>query len=161
MRNESLLRSREACYRWKGCRAFSLVEVVLALGICVFALVAMLGLLSTGLSVGQDSREQLQAANLATLLVSERRNSPTNTYANVLLPSLNQALPTTPVTTYVDSSGHFTSQALADYQLSYQVGTNVTAPNVGLIHLRFTWPPGANPTTAEGKYELTTQVLMP
>lgn len=169
MINGSLLPYREVCPRGKGCRAFSLVEVVLALAICGLALVVMLGLLSEGLAGDMDSREQIQAANLASLIVTPRRFSPTNTFStdpykgtNILLPPLNQAYPATATTNWVNSSGQVvTSLAQADYTLSYQVGTNAANPNVALIYLRFTWPPGANTNIAEGHYEQTTQILMP
>ena len=151
----------------RGAGAFSLVEVVIALAISVFVLVSMLGLLSEGLSVGQDSRQQMQAADLAAMIVSARRASPTNTTitqsagtGNVLLPPLNQALPAMPVTAWINFAGQATTQANAAFRVSYQVGTNAAAPGVGLISLRLTWPPGANPSVAKNQYEMTTQVLM-
>ena len=142
-------------------RAFSLVEVVIALGVCTFVLFPMMSLLSNGLRLENDSRQQMQAADLATLLVTERRDAPTNTLSSAILPSLSQACPATAVTAWVNFAGSTTSQAQAAFQLSYQVGTNSTNPTVGMIHLLFTWPPGANPSTAPGRYEMTTQVLMP
>ena len=148
------------CIHFKS-RAFSLVEVVLALGICVFSLITMLGLLSMGLNLNHDSRQVMRAADLATLLASERRDSPTNTLANIVLPTLAQTYPANPVTAFVNFAGQSTTQSHAAFQLSYQVGTNSIVPGIGFIYMRFTWPPGANPNTAEGQYELTTQVLMP
>lgn len=149
---------------WKrrnACRAFSLVEVVIALAICVFVLIALLGLLNEGLSVGQESREQLQAANLATLLLSQRCNAPTNYMANIVLPSLTNLFPATPATCYINSSGQSTNAAQATFQLGYQVGTNTASPGIGFIYLRFTWPPQAAPANAIGQYEVTRQILMP
>jgi len=144
-----------------GCRAFSLVEVVMALGICVFALIPMMGLLSAGLIVDQDSRQQMQAADLATLLVTERRDGPTNVLNSAILPALNQAYPQNAVTAWVDFAGSSSSQSGAAFRLSYQVGMDPADSGMGLIHVLFTWPPGADPSTAPGRYEMTTQVLMP
>jgi Tfp pilus assembly protein PilV len=163
MKSQASLGNRQSFRRRAG--AFSLVEVVIALAISVFVLISMLGLLSEGLSVGQDSRQQMQAADLAALIVSARRASPINATisqptGNVLLPPLNQALPATPVTTWINFAGQTTTQANAAFRVSYQVGTNATAPGVGLISLRLTWPPGANPSVAKDQYEMTTQVLM-
>ena len=45
-------------------RAFSLVEVTLALGIIAFALVAILGLLPVGMKTAQDSHEQARATDI-------------------------------------------------------------------------------------------------
>ena len=44
--------------------AFSLVEVVLAIGIISFALLAVIGLLPVGMKSAQNSREQAAAANV-------------------------------------------------------------------------------------------------
>ncbi len=149
-------------FRKARCSAFSLVEVVIALGVCTFVLFPMISLLSNGLRLENDSRQQMQAADLATLLVTERRDAPTNTLSSAILPSLDQAYPATAATALVNFAGSTTtSQAQAAFQLSYQVGTNSTNPSVGMIHLLFTWPPGAAPSTAPGRYEMTTQVLMP
>ena len=147
--------------RGKGTRAFSLIEVVLALGLCTFALISMVGLLSSGMRVGRDSRQQMQAANIAALLVSVRRHSPTNNLPNLLLPPLNRTLSDSPATVWVDAEGNVAKQTEASYRLNYQVGTNTVAANVALIHLRLSWPPAADPGKAAGQYELTTQVSMP
>ncbi len=48
-------------------RAFSLVEVTLALGIVSFALLAILGLLPVGLKSAQDSSEQARATDILNL----------------------------------------------------------------------------------------------
>ncbi len=74
--------------------AFSLVEVVVALGIFTFALVAIIGLFVTGLNTNKESSDQIQAANFASLLISSRRALPTNVIANFALPPLNVQYPT-------------------------------------------------------------------
>jgi uncharacterized protein (TIGR02598 family) len=143
-------------------KAFSLVEVVLALAVCSFALVVLMGMLSVGLTSGKESKEELQAANLASLVVSQRRNAPTNTLSAAVLPSLNQPLPVVPATTYVDLAGQKNATAAGSaFQISYRAGTNAASPGVALVYLRFTWPPQAPAATAPGRYELATQVLMP
>lgn len=58
----SLLRSRQA---------FSLVEVVLAIGVVSFAMMAMLGTLPVGLKSSQESRGQVATANIARQLQGE------------------------------------------------------------------------------------------
>jgi Tfp pilus assembly protein PilV len=161
MRRKPVFHGGEAFLRKASRRAFSLVEVVIALGICLLALIPMMALLSNGLCLDQDSRQQMQAADLATLLIAERRNAPTNVLNSAILPTLNQTYPATAVTAWIDFAGSPSSQSAAAFRLSYQVGTNATDSGVGMIHLLFTWPPGADPGTASGRYELTTQVLMP
>ena len=53
--------------------AFSLVEVALALAICSFAIIALLSLFTVGLHDSQESGEKIEAANLASLILSARR----------------------------------------------------------------------------------------
>lgn len=52
-------------------RAFSLVEVVLAIGVVSFAMMAMLGTLPVGLKSSQQSRSQVATANIARQLQGE------------------------------------------------------------------------------------------
>lgn len=54
--------------------AFSLVEVALALGIVGFVIVALLGLLGTGLESGRESRQQLISAQLLERTLAEMRS---------------------------------------------------------------------------------------
>lgn len=49
----------------KSAKAFSLIEVVLALGIVSFAMMAVVGTLPVGLRSSQQSRSQIAAANIA------------------------------------------------------------------------------------------------
>ncbi len=161
MKKKPSLKRGKLFSRAAGCRAFSLIEVVIALGVCMLALFPMMSLLSNGLRLDLDSRQQMQAADLATLLVTERRDAPTNTLTSAILPSLDQTYPTSPVTTWVDFAGSSSPESAAAFRLSYQVGTNSVNSSIGLIHVLLTWPPGADPSTAPGRYEMTTQVLMP
>lgn len=55
---------------------FSLVEVVIALGIAVFALVAVVGLLPVGFAMARESEEESRAVNLLSSVVADRLSSP-------------------------------------------------------------------------------------
>jgi hypothetical protein len=57
-------------------RAFSLVEVVIALGIVAFCIVAILSLFSLGLRQARDSSAEMRAASLASSLVARMRAAP-------------------------------------------------------------------------------------
>ena len=60
-------------FRTRGSRvAFSLVEVVLAMGIIAFALIIMVGLLPVGLKSNSDSMVESQAVNLMQALIADR-----------------------------------------------------------------------------------------
>jgi hypothetical protein len=56
--------------------AFSLVEVVLALGIFSFAIVAILGLFTVGLQTSRESDQEIRAADLTSSLFCRMRSAP-------------------------------------------------------------------------------------
>jgi uncharacterized protein (TIGR02598 family) len=157
--------------RTAGVAAFSLVEVVVALGIFTFALVAIIGLFVTGLNTNKESSDQIQAANFASLLISTRRAVPTDPTATTLT---NFALP--PLNVTYSAAGTFltnnlgvaadgtTNNGTPAYNVFCQVGTNsVTGPHLALVHL-VVWSPitAAFPTNnPSSRYEITTQVALP
>lgn len=57
--------------RLRSSKAFSLVEVVLAIGVVSFAMMAMLGTLPVGLKSSQQSRGQVATANISRQLQGE------------------------------------------------------------------------------------------
>jgi type II secretory pathway pseudopilin PulG len=152
-------------------RAFSLVEVVIAIGVFSFAVVAIMGLLMSGLRSNQVSEEEIQAAHLASLLVSVRESSPTNdTVISTNLPHF--AIPAAALTNaytplysvtqpaYVGLDGQTTTAAAAAYRLVCSAGTNlVTGPNMAQLYVLLSWPPQAAATNAATEhYELITQI---
>ncbi len=150
--------------------AFSLVEVVIALGICTFVLIAILGLFATGLQSTRESEEQIHAANLASMLVSLRASSPTNTITslpNLAIPvsamtnAYGPAYGGTTSTKYVGIDGQTTNTAAnAAYLMTCYAGTNaVTGSSMIQVYLMLSWPPQLSPTNAAaGRYELITQI---
>jgi type II secretory pathway pseudopilin PulG len=74
--------------------AFSLVEVVLALGIISFSVVLILGLFPVGLKSAQESRIETRASYLAGQIIDDLRSSPFN--AAAILYRENGALETLP-----------------------------------------------------------------
>jgi uncharacterized protein (TIGR02598 family) len=147
--------------------AFTLVEVVVALGIFSFAIMAIVGLFMVGINTNKESSDQIQAANLASLIISTRRALPTNTIANFALPPLNVAYPSTG--TYLTNGAGVaadgtTNQSTPAYNLYYQVGTNsINGAHLARVYLMLWWPtsapmPANNPG---GRYELSTEVALP
>lgn len=149
---------------FRGAPAFTLVEVVVALGICTFALVAMVGMLDTGLQSGRDSEDQIQATNLASLLISTRMAAPTNTIANFAIPAsamtngYGNAYSTG--TNYVGFDGRLTNSVNAAYQITCEAGTNaMTGSGVSQVYLMLSWPAELNVTNSAAKrYELLTYI---
>jgi len=144
--------------------AFSLVEVVLALAICTFALFALVGLMGVGLRSGKDSGDQIQAANLVSLLISMRTAAETNDIANFAIPesALTNGYTSSysTGTNYLGYDGKTTNAAKASYRLVYQAGTNaMTGNGVSQVYLILSWPAQANPVNpAVGRYELLTYI---
>ena len=146
-----------------GKRAFSLVEVTLALGICAFVLVALLGLFSTGLRASRESEEQTQAANLASQLLTTRAASPSSD-TNLA----NFAIPVTALTnSYTDiypAAGGLVgldgrTNSPAAYRITCRAGTNAqTGPRTAQVYLMLTWPHQASLNNAAGRYETMTYV---
>ncbi len=58
--------------------AFSLIEVSLAMGVAAFCLIAVLGLLPTGVNSDQQSLEQTAAAGIVNSVVADLRATPLN-----------------------------------------------------------------------------------
>lgn len=56
-------------------RAFTLVEVSLALGVASFCLLSIVGLLPVGLTSNQASIEQTMAVNISSAIVSDLRTA--------------------------------------------------------------------------------------
>jgi len=144
-------------------RAFSLVEVVLALGICAFVLVALIGLFSTGLRTGRESEEQVQAANLASQILATRIAAPT-TSSNLsdfaiplssLTNSYADVFPSTGALVGLDGRTNSTPA----YRIICRAGTNAqTGPRLAQVYVMLSWPYQASITNSAGRYEALTYV---
>lgn len=129
--------------------AFSLTEVVLALAVFSLAIVSLLGLMSVALSTQRDSVMETTAANVAAVILNQRRASPTNTIEDAVLPAISEftgddpsSSSASPVT--VDSAG----RKVADTDMQAQFvceyrgwGWNdPVTPGLVRVHLRLMWP---------------------
>lgn len=155
---------------------FSLVEVALALGVAVFALVAIIGLIPVGLNSNQTSSEQTAAAGLAAALVTDLRTTP------VVVPPVSKNSPRyqVPLPPSGDEthslflkedgsvSGSIDANANASEDPRYRVTLFITAPTAPtqkaatIVRLLITWPAMADPQAAvapakySGSYEVMT-----
>jgi type II secretory pathway pseudopilin PulG len=89
---------------------FSLVEVVLALSIAVFAGFTLIALFAVGLQDGSDSRERFQAASIAESIVSARRAAP---LSESLLDSAGGLISNTPPPSTIQSGNPLPLKPLA------------------------------------------------
>ncbi|MFA7344203.1 MAG: hypothetical protein WC003_07875 [Terrimicrobiaceae bacterium] len=150
--------------------AFSLVEIVLAIGIIGFALVTIMALLPVGAGSNQDSAEATRAAGILTLLEADLRN--THPFSNngksrlfgLPLPyavvagnvALNSSLPTNVAETagLDDAENPVPSPVtgLTPYQASViytQVPTNASGPAPILARLVVGWPARSGATVTD------------
>lgn len=148
----------------KSDRAFSLVEVVMALGICTFVLVALIGLFRVGLGSSHESEERMGAANLVSQITTMILASPTN---GIIIPASamtnSYADPFSGQIKYVGYDGKLVASATsAAYRITCRAGTNTaTGTKLAQVYLMLSWPPQAGLTNAAGKYETFTCVPLP
>lgn len=130
-----------------GRRGFSLVEVVLAIGVVSFAMMAMLGTLPIGLKSSQQSRGQVATANIARQLQGELQQISFRTDSEDTLTIGN--LPATPL--YYSLDGTRTSQQDAYYVASFAVN-GVSVPGLAIqpeharsVTVTLSYPAGVAP----------------
>ena len=68
--------------RRQGERAFTMVEIAIAIGVIGFALVAVIGILPTGMNVQKDNREDTVIGEDAPFFIDAIRNGGTNVFDN-------------------------------------------------------------------------------
>ena len=147
---------------------FSLIEVTIAIGVVVFAMIALLGLLSTGLKVARQAKGELVAAQLASSILTERRTAPLATLENNPLPALTASL-TNLQRKLLDRSGLQTASAAnAYYGVYYTIALDVngSVTNGAQVFLALTHPvrPGTSYSDiaqSSERYETTTYIRLP
>ncbi|MEP7015268.1 MAG: hypothetical protein ABI925_07495 [Verrucomicrobiota bacterium] len=133
--------------------AFSLVEVVLALGVVSFAIVAILGILPTGLQTGKFAQDETRAAQIAQAILSSIASQAPVQFDNVKVQLNDSANSTTPfhlnaaetVMLYADNDGKLIP---TPHEATYAIiVTTNSAPsgfdpgNANQVTVRVMWPP--------------------
>jgi len=134
--------------------AFSLVEVVLALGIAAFALVVIVGMLPIGLRLASESDEESRAINIMTQVAADRRamTGASNSAIYQFPPLTGTATVTN--TFAVGEDGTYLGQnyASARYRVTYILRPpRAASGDPWLLWLRTSWPAPA--TNAIGAVE--------
>jgi uncharacterized protein (TIGR02598 family) len=113
--------------------AFSLVEVVVALGLVSFVIVALLGLLSIGMKSSRQAEEDTRIAGMGSSVLALLRNV--------------ESLPAGGTNLLFDAEGNETTNAAASFYecaASFRVPADSEIPGVGtnavVVVLRFSWP---------------------
>ena len=124
-------------------RAFSLVEVVLALGIATFAIVTILALLPVGLQSSRNSIDESAALNILSSVVADRRATPLASSSVVYqLPALTNSM--TSVTNTFGVADN--DQPVASLnQARYRIRCVITPPAAGTLNpytanINASWP---------------------
>jgi len=140
---------------------FSLIEVVFALGLFSFCIVALLGLFSEGITENRESLEDIQASNIAALLLAQRRAAPTGTNSTLPfpLPVLNIPTNNSNAPVYLTDSGAVTQLNEASWRLTYAIQTN--AYGISQVALSLTAPAMLDISKARTRYDVLTYVLLP
>jgi uncharacterized protein (TIGR02598 family) len=148
------LRSRD----WS---AFSLVEVILALGVAAFCLIAVMGLLPLGLKTQQTSISQTMANSITSEIIGDLRAAvrarppaQASRQFEVTLPS-NNGSPwnPTPTTLYFSNDGIKQNGVAGSVFAANIVYTSSTA-TTALVDITVSWPASqTDPTKVAGSVE--------
>ncbi len=155
--------------------AFSLVEVVLSLGIVVFAGFALVGLLTVGLQNSQDSRERTEAATIAEDISATRRAAPTNDFTAPGSPQPGFPLPrldvaanniSTATPAYLTRDGITTNHANASFGFLYRitplVDSNGVSSRSSSVYFSLYWPAQASPSSpSTSHFDVSTTFALP
>ena len=138
------------CLVPRSVEGFSLVEVVIAIGVASFCLIAVLGLLPVGMKANKDSSNQTTAAGLAMAIASDLKATPATTPAistnsttyRLSIPPAGSAATTS--TLYLSEDGS-TNASASDFKSSYRATVTITPPASGLksataARILVTWP---------------------
>ncbi|MDQ6765330.1 MAG: hypothetical protein M3Z22_04420 [Verrucomicrobiota bacterium] len=96
-------------------RGFSLVEVVLALGVVAFAIVAILGMVPAGLSTSHSAQDDTRAAQIAQDIFASLASQAQATYPNAVI---SQSTPSFSYPVNLASGGPYVVGANSDGQLA-------------------------------------------
>jgi type II secretory pathway pseudopilin PulG len=146
--------------------AFSLIEVVMALGILAFAITALLGIFAIALNSNKDSIQELQATHIMQSMIAQRRAAPILDDPNLkmLLPELHNGGTekdnfSAPVPLN-ESGEQENNKSKAKFALVYRIIPNLTARNTA-VYCAVYWPGQAKPENAAGRVEVVTNIALP
>jgi uncharacterized protein (TIGR02598 family) len=135
--------------------AFSLVEVVIAIGLFTFCITILLGLIPVGLKSARSVSEEGNAIHIASSMFGFWQQAPTDTpiyipgiFSNTNL--LVGAAAAAPVTNYFDDSAAPTAAATASLTMAYRAVALSGIPNAYEVQLDFRWPARAPANATAG-----------
>jgi uncharacterized protein (TIGR02598 family) len=154
---------REYCFgRRRELDSFSLIEVVIALGVATFAILVIVALLPAGIRSTKDSLDETHAVNILSQIISDRRSTPyANSSSIYSIPALTG---TTQISNYfgiLDDDQYSSTLSAATYRVDYII----TPPASGQLgpyqlYLKVSWP-AASTTTNGGAVETVATMPQP
>src|SRR5437763_15179038 len=101
-------------------RAFSLVEVTLALGVAAFSLIAIFGLLVTGTQTNHTAIEQTASSDILTAAAADLRATPKTSPPGgaATSPQFSISIPANPVGAATTSTLYFNAQGQSSTTLN-------------------------------------------
>lgn len=149
---------------------FSLVEVVIAVGIFSFVIVAILGTMTVALNSTRDSEMKLGVTHAAAAIIGNLKANPTNiadanfTNSSVTNLATLSGIQTNTSTNHVDRQGRHVeaSDPNAAFRLKWKLVRNTGATdltNLVLCNLELSWPPGT--TNNVSSHRVATSILLP
>ena len=142
---------------------FSLIEVLLAISICAFAILLVVALLPIGTQVTRESMEESGAVDVVTKVTADRLATPLDRVSAIYqLPAVTKATAGVQTTTFgIKGDNSYMGADLANSR--YRVEYRVTPPagrrlDPSFVHLRVSWPAAsASPSgLLEGSFTLGT-----
>jgi uncharacterized protein (TIGR02598 family) len=128
--------------------AFSLVEIVIALGVASAALVAIVALLPVCLQSSRDTLDETKALDLLSHIVADRQSSPFNQPSTFyLLPALSGMTAKSTAWFGIDDDNRSTASVLT--HAHYRVDYTITPPTPGCLtpyqaYFKIRWPARAS-----------------
>lgn len=136
---------------------FSLVETVIALGIFVFCIIGIVGLMPVGLNAVRSISNENNAIHIASSIEGIWEVAPANsTLSSANFPVTNLFIGTNTSDFYFNEFGEQTNQTGASLKMTYNATVNTTFSTAYDVKMVFSWPPVGNATsTREFAYTIS------
>ncbi len=123
--------------------AFSLVELVLALGVAAFCLIAVFGLMPVGMQTNRNATSQTAATSIVAAIVADLRTTPA---AATTSPQFAITFGTEK-TLFFDASGQASTSLGPDSRYQLNIRWNSAPTGLNYADLKVTWPASVDPAT--------------
>jgi len=147
------------------CGGFSLVEVVIAIGIAAFCLVTMLGLIPSGMKAVNATTEQTAATAIISEVMTDLRDTPlgsnTSPILAIQLPTNGSTNdPAITITNYMSESGTVYTNSTS---LNARYGVTCSLSNSSMFittaRVQVWWPSTVPPAHAVGSVEAISAIM--